>query len=265
MAFVSRRKMLAQSLSASLVPPGVSAKEMAVAESEISVQTTDGVCDAVLFRPTQGTHPGVLVWPDSGGLRDAFRELGRRIAAHGYVVLLPNHLYRSARPPIFPPGFDPPNRQEDRETYYRVTASFFAPGAIERDAVAYAAFLDARPEVKGGKKLGVIGYCLGGMCVMKTAAVLPARIGAGVSLHGGLLVTSRPDSPHLSIPRTKARFYFAIASNDDQQEPNVKRQLGDAFRKAKVRAEIQVFPDALHGWCVPDSKAFSNKAAVELA
>jgi len=146
-----------------------------------------------------------------------------------------------------------------------VTKSFFVPGAVERDAVAYASFLDARQEVKKGRKLGAIGYCLGGMCVMKTAAVLPSRIGAGVSLHGGLLVTSRPDSPHLSIPKMNARFYFAVASNDDEQEPTVKDLLRDAFAKAKVRAEVQVFPDALHGWCVPDNRAFSNTAAVQLA
>jgi carboxymethylenebutenolidase len=62
-----------------------------------------------------------------------------------------------------------------------------------------------------------------------------------------------------------ARFYFAVASNDDKQEPAVKDVLRAPFAKAKVRAEVQVFPDALHGWCVPDSKAYSYTAAVQLA
>jgi carboxymethylenebutenolidase len=151
------------------------------------------------------------------------------------------------------------------ETYTRITSSFFAAGAIERDAVAYAAFLDGRPGVENRKKLGVIGYCLGGMCMMRTAAILPGRIGAGVSLHGGPLVTPKPDSPHLLAPKIKARLYFAIASDDDQKDPNVKSQLRTALSLAKVHAELEVYPDARHGWCVPDSKAASNKQAVELA
>ena len=258
----SRRKIVAASMAS--VTAG-SAKLLPATQTEVSVKTPDGICDAILTGPSRGTHPGVLMWPDSGGLRDAFRELARKFAAEGYVVLLPNHLYRTAHPPIFPPGFDPPNRQTDREFYSRLTSSFFAPGAIERDATAYTAFLDAQPQVNKRKKLGVVGYCLGGMCVMKTATALPSRIGAGVSLHGGLLVGERPDSPHLSIPKMKARFYFAVAANDDRQDPAAKDRLRDAFGKAHLRAEIQVFPDELHGWCVPDSYAYANKIAVDLA
>jgi carboxymethylenebutenolidase len=257
----SRRNIVAASMASA---SAVLAKQRSVTQTEVSVKTPDGVCDAVLTHPSHGSHPGVLMWPDSGGLRDAFRELARKIAAEGFVVLLPNHLYRTAHPPIFPAGFDPPNRQADREFYSRVTSSFFAAGAIERDATAYTAFLDAQPQVKKRKKLGVVGYCLGGMCVMKTAA-LSSRIGAGVSLHGGPLISARPDSPHLSIPKMRARFYFAVAANDDSQDPTVKVQLRDAFAKARLKADIQVFPDALHGWCVPDSSAYANKPAVDLA
>ena len=262
---VSRRTILEKSLSVSVGALGISAGQTSIVETDVSVPTPDGICDAVLFHPRQGTRTGIILWPDAGGLRAAFRELGRQVAARGYVVLVPNHLYRSARPPIFPPGFDPPNKPADMETYTRITASFFAAGAIERDAVAYATFLDGRPEVKNGKKLGVIGYCLGGMCMMRTAAVLPGRIGAGVSLHGSPLVTSRPDSAHLLAPKIKARLYFAIASDDDQRDPTLKSQLRTALSTARVRAELEVYPDARHGWCVPDSKAASNKQAVELA
>lgn len=260
----SRRSILRQTLVAGAGSVAVAAAQTVI-ETDVSVPIPDGLCDAVLFHPQCGTHPGILLWPDAGGLRAAFRDLGRRVASQGYVVLVPNHLYRSARPPIFPPGFDPPNRAADMETYSRITASFFAAGAIERDAAAYVSYLDARSEIKKRKKLGSIGYCLGGMCVMRTAAFLPGRIGAGVSLHGAPLVISRPDSTHLLAPKIKAQLYFAVASDDDQRDPNLTSQLRAALSKAKVRAEIEVYPGALHGWCVPDSKAAANKQAVELA
>jgi carboxymethylenebutenolidase len=113
-AKVSRRSILGRSLSAGLGAALLSAGELHIVEADVPVQTQDGTCDAVLFHPPQGAHPGILLWPDAGGLREAFRELGRRVAAQGYAVLVPNHLYRSARPPIFPADFDPPKKPADR-------------------------------------------------------------------------------------------------------------------------------------------------------
>jgi carboxymethylenebutenolidase len=84
---------------------------------------------------------------------------------------------------------------------------------------------------------------------------LPERIGAGASFHGGGLVTDKPDSPHLLAPKIKARMYFGIASNDDMRQPDAKDKLKEAFAAAKVPAEIEVYPGALHGWCVPDMPA----------
>ena len=49
---------------------------------------------------------------------------------------------------------------------------------------------------------------MGGPLVVKTAAAIPERIGAGASFHGGGLVTDKPDSPHLLAPKIKARMYF---------------------------------------------------------
>ena len=192
------------------------------------------------------------------------RDLGKRIAAEGYSVLVPNHLYRAAKAPVFDASFDY-NKPADREKYRQLTAPFFAPGAAERDAVAYVGFLDAQPEVNKKKKIGTHGYCLGGAYVIKTAAEIPNRIGAGASLHGGLLVTDKPTSPHLLAPKIKARLYFAIASDDDKREPEVKNKLREAFAAARVRAEIEVYPNALHGFCVPDSKAADNKADADRA
>ena len=102
------------------------------------------------------------------------------------------------------------------------------------------------------KKIGTQGYCMGGPLVVKTAAALPNRIGAGGSFHGGGLVTDKPDSPHLLAPKIKARMYFGIASNDDMRQPDAKDKLKQSFAAAKLPAEIEVYAGALHGWCVSD-------------
>jgi carboxymethylenebutenolidase len=264
---LTRRNFVALSLAAGLGAAGspASGAELPVVETNVEVKTPDGVCDAAFFHPTTGSHPGALIWPDSLGLRPALRELGKRLAAEGYSVLVPNILYRMARAPVFDDSFNFQN-PADREKYFRMVEPFLAPGAAERDALAYVAFLDAQRQVDKKKKIGIHGYCLGGPFAMKTAALLPDRIGAGASFHGGYLVTDNPDSPHLLAPKIKARFYFAIASDDDKREPDVKNKLKEAFAAAKVRAEIEVYPNALHGWCVPGSKpAADSKADAERA
>ena len=253
-ADLSRRDFLALSVAAGLAAAAGStlAAAQQVVETDVTIKMPDGTCDAAFIHPRSGSHPGVLIWADAFGLRPAMRDIGKRIAAEGYSVLVPNPFYRVAKAPVFdnPSSFDFQN-QADMAKLKPLMASVNAPGAAEKDAVAYIAFLDAQSQINKAKKIGTQGYCMGGPLVVKTAAALPVRIGAGASFHGGGLVTDKPDSPHLLAPKIKARMYFAIASNDDQRQPDAKDKLREAFAAAKVPAEIEVYP-ARHGWCVPD-------------
>jgi len=257
----SRREFVAMSIAAGLAAAAgdVSAAELPVVEKNVEIKMPDGVCDAVFIHPTTGSHPGVLIWPDAFGLRPSMRDIGKRIAAEGYAVLVPNPFYRVAKAPVIadPASFNFQN-PEDRARLTPLMGSISAPGAAEKDAPAYVAFLDAQPQVNKSKKIGTQGYCMGGPLVVRTAATLPDRIGAGASFHGGGLVTNAPTSPHLLAPKIKARMYFGIASNDDQQQPDAKDKLREAFAAAKVPTEIEVY-QSLHGWCVPDMPMSNGK------
>ena len=229
-----------------------SAANVEVLETDVEIKTPDGACDAAFIHPKSGSHPGVLIWADAFGLRPVTRDMGKRLAAEGYSVLVPNPFYRVSKAPFTDAsGFNFQN-PADMAKIMPLMASVTAPGNAEKDAVAYVAFLDAQKETNKAKKIGTQGYCMGGPLVVKTAAALPDRIGAGASFHGGGLVTANPDSPHLLAPRIKASMYFGIASNDDTRQPDAKDKLREAFAAAKVPAEIEVYAGALHGWCVPD-------------
>ena len=222
-------------------------------EQEVEIRTPDGSCDAAFIHPAAGSHPGVLIWPDIFGLRPSMREFGRRLAAAGYSVLVPNVFYRTARAPVLGDisGFNFQN-EADRARLPPLTGPLSAAGAAESDARAYIDFLDAQRQVDKARKIGSQGYCMGGPLVMRTAASIPGRIGAGASFHGGGLVTDQPGSPHLLAPKIRARLYIAIAASDDARQPTAKDTLRAAFQAASVPAEIEVYAGTQHGWCVPD-------------
>jgi carboxymethylenebutenolidase len=102
---------------------------------------------------------------------------------------------------------------------------------------------------------------MGGPLVLRTAATNPERVGAAATFHGGGLVTDKPDSPHLLIPKLKASFLIAIAANDDTKQPDAKTTLKAAFAQASLPAKVEVFEGTMHGWCPPDSHVYNHDAA----
>jgi carboxymethylenebutenolidase len=246
---VARRDFMV-SVAAGLAAAG-SAAGASVVETEVEIKTPDGTCDAAFIHPSGGSHPGVLIWPDAFGLRPSMREMAKRLAAQGYSVLVPNPFYRMGKAPFFTDASNVDFGKE-RGKIGPLMGSVTADGNAEKDAIAYIAFLDEQKQVNKSKKIGTQGYCMGGGLVMRTAATVPDRVGAGASFHGGGLVTDKPNSPHLLAPKIKAKMYFGIAMSDDKQQPDAKDKLKEAFLAANNPAEIEVYGDAYHGWCVTD-------------
>lgn len=244
-----------------------------VVETNVEIKTADGVCDAAFIHPANGAHPAVIIWPDAFGLRSSMRDMAKRLVQEGsYSVLVPNPFYRVAKSPVVENAsnfnFNDPGQ---RGKLTPLMGSINAAGAAERDAQAFIAWLDMQSQVDRNKKIGTQGYCMGGPLVVKTAATVPNRVGAGASFHGGGLVTTNPDSPHLLASKIKARMYFGIAANDDMQQPDAKTKLKESFEAAKVPVEIEVYSQSQHGWCVPDmpkqanGQPIYNEADAELA
>ena len=257
---VSRRQFgaLAMGTGVSMMFPAL-AGAADLTDADVEIKTADGVADAYFVHPSSGSHPAVLIWPDIFGLRPAFKEMGRRLAGSGYAVLVINPFYRTRKAPTAPehPDFNDP---ATRDLLMGMAATTNADTAVT-DAKAFVSWLDAQPAVDKQKKMATTGYCYGGPFTLRTAAAFPHRVGAGASFHGGGLVTDKPDSPHLLIPKIKAQYLFAIAENDDQRQPEAKNVLREAFAKAHLPAEIEVYAGTMHGWCPPDAHVYNHDQA----
>lgn len=227
-------------------------------ESTVRVSTPDGAADAFFVHPAGGKHPGVILWPDIGGVRDSFKVMARRLAGDGYAVLVVNQYYRSSPAPVLA-SFAEWRTPEGKARLQPMIAAI-TPEGIARDAAAFVAFLDGQAGVDRKRKIGTQGYCMGGPFAVRTAAAAPARIGGAASFHGAGLATDKPDSPHLSLASTQAAYLIAIARNDDERAPADKDKLAEAFAAAKRPAEIEVYA-ADHGWCVPDSPVYDQGEA----
>jgi len=230
-------------------------------ERHVTVATADGNADALLFLPAGGDpHPAIILWPDLTGLRPAIGDIGRKLAAEGYVVLAPNQFYRSvaldgsisAAQPVLPFG-----EVMQRGAPWRAAAS---DEAIVADTRAYTAFLDGLPQVDRKAGIGTLGVDIGGAHAFIAARSLPDRIKAVAAIHPLAVATSRDTSPHLHVDRSKAAYLVTIARPDDEREPGDKDDLRSAFANAGLEATVEVVP-AGHGYMIADDPAHDAAAA----
>jgi carboxymethylenebutenolidase len=226
---------------------------------DVEVPTQDGLAGASLHVP-EGPGPwrAVIMYPDAAGTRGVFREMGDRLAAEGYVVLVPDVYHRAG-------GYEPFSiatvfSDPDERRRLMTLAGSVTAAMVAADAEAFADFLDGRPEVAAGP-VGTTGYCLGGRLSLVVAGSLGGRIGAAASFHGGrLAVEDDPDSPHHRATGVRAVVYVAAAENDPTFGEDQETRLHESYRAAGVAHTIDRYA-AAHGFAVPDSPTYDEAAA----
>lgn len=232
-------------------------------ESALSIETPDGVADALLLQPPSGASgPGVIHLTDIRGIRDSQREMAGRLVARGFVVLMPNVFYRTGRPPVFDMPFIPGDERAMKR--FQELTSPLTPEAIERDMAAYIDFCTAQRAVRRGK-IGLVGYCFSGKLALYGAAVRPDVVAAAASFHGGGLATDAPTSPHRLLSRVKAALYFGHAVEDRSMPAEAITTLDRALAEWGGHYESEVYDGARHGWTVPDHVGAFNPPQADRA
>jgi carboxymethylenebutenolidase len=185
-------------------------------------------------------------------------EVGERIAAHGYLVLLPDLFYRSG--PYAP--MNPHTVFSNPDERKVLMEKFFAHATqanIMSDTRAFLDYLASSADVKPGG-VGVTGYCMGGLMAFTATGTYPDRIAVAATYHAGRLATDAPDSPHLLAPKMKARVFVAGASEDPSFPDEMKARVEEALTKGGVDHTIETFP-AKHGWVFRDTPVYDAAAS----
>lgn len=227
--------------------------------SRTDLTTGDGVMDCHLSRPPgPGKWSAIIFYVDAFGMRPDALAMVDRLAAEGYAVAMPNPFYRTG--PFAPfsaaTAFTDP---EERKRLYTLIASI-DNAKIMRDTRALIEFLGTSDAVAGAK-IGCVGYCLGGQFALSAAGHFPASVAAAASIHGVALATMKPDSPHLLLPRARARIYVAIAEHDAEFPPQEGRLLRETLAASGLVHEVETYPGTRHGFAVIGRKVYDETAA----
>jgi carboxymethylenebutenolidase len=232
-------------------------EEHMMPNEQVTIRTRDGDCLChVMIPASDGPWPGVIFYMDGGGVRPAVLDMAQRLADNGYVVLLPDLFYRYGPYGPFVP----------KEVFAGDVRAILGPlmattgnDKAAEDTEALLAYLDTRNDV-AGRKVGAVGFCMGGGMALAAAGAYPDRFAAVASFHGGNLATDAATSPHLFAPKLKAEVYVAAAENDGSYPPEMAERLEKALAQGGVRYSTETYP-AAHGWMKPDFPVYDRAAA----
>ena len=226
---------------------------------QVAIRTKDGECPTHVFTPDgEGAWPAVILYMDAGGIRPTLFDMASRLAGSGYVVLVPDLFYRFG-----PYGPLVPKELFKNGDFRAVIGPMMATTDNHKaaeDSEALLAYLDTRSDV-AGRKIGTVGFCMGGGMALTVAGTFPDRVAAAASFHGGNLATDAPTSPHLLAPRIAAEVYVAGADQDASYPLEMAERLEAALTDAGVRYRAEIYAGAAHGWMKPDFPVYDEAAA----
>lgn len=215
--------------------------------SFVELTAVDGAKTSAYVAMPEGQARGaIVVLQEIFGVNSHIRSVADRYAAQGYVAVAPA-MFARVKPDV-ELGYS----EEDMKAGFALKTAVEAlpePGAL-RDveaAVAHAATL-----VPGGK-IGVVGFCWGGLMTWRSACNL-ASVSAAVCYYGGGM-TGELEASRLALCPVLAHF--------GSKDHYISLESVEAFKKAQPKVEVHVY-EADHGFNC-DQRGSYNEAAAALA
>ena len=185
--------------------------------------------EGYLAVPDSGSGPGVMVVQEWWGLVPQIKRVCDRLAAEGFVALAPD-LYR---------GDIAEHTEMDKAAQLMSTLPM---DRAARDMGGAVDFLLAHEAVTGDK-VGVVGFCMGGMLALVVAAQQGDKIGAAAPYYGAPLGDDAPDWSGLTAP---VRGHFG--GNDDFFAPGPVQALEAQLREMGKDVVFEIHPGVGHAF-----------------
>jgi carboxymethylenebutenolidase len=207
----------------------------------VSFKSTPGKASAYLAVPEgKGKHPGLIVIQEWWGVNDWIKEQADRYAKAGFVAMAPD-LYRGKS------TTDPAVAHE--------LARGLAQDRAMADLKAAFRYLAERKDVDP-KRIGVIGWCMGGGYALDLTLAEP-RIAATVINYGHLVTDPA------TIARIRAPILGNFGADDRGIPPADVRAFEAALNKEGKANDIKIYEGAGHAFMNPNSKGSYVKTAAD--
>jgi len=225
---------------------------MDVTGSTVQLNTSDGKMDAYVAQPkNSGNYPGVVVIQEAFGVNDQIKKVTDRIAAEGYVAIAPDVYHRESERIIayseMPKAIAAMQRVVD--------------GKAMEDVGAAIAHLKSQSNVKAGS-VGVIGFCMGGRLTYLAAEHHASDVKCAVPYYGGGISMGNP-SPLSRTKEIKCPMYLFFGAKDQLIPKEHVDQIKAELTANKVPFQLEVYPDAGHGFFCDDRAMSYNEGAAK--
>lgn len=198
----------------------------------VEFASNGGTASGYLVVPESGSGPGVVLIQEWWGLDPSLEEVANRLGAAGFVALAPD-LYHGERAA----------HTEMDKAAELMTA--MPPDRAARDMSGAVDYLVAHPAV-AGEKIGVIGFCMGGMLSLILAAQRSDRIAAAVPFYGFPQGDAEPDWSSLT-----ATVRGHMAEHDEFFGPDAARSLEAKLQGLGKDVQFTVHPGTGHAFMGP--------------
>ena len=187
--------------------------------------------------PASKPKGGVVVIQEIFGVNHHIRAVCDRLAAEGYVAIAPSVFDRIE--PDFQCGYSPDEIANARKFVANPDWS-----AMLRDSEA------AIDDLKGGGRVAIMGFCMGGTVSFLAACRLPG-LSAAVCYYGGQIARFADEKP--KVP-TLMHFGEKDASIPMSDVEKIKDKRGQD-------CEIYVYPEAQHGFHCDERGSYHERSA----
>jgi len=181
----------------------------------------------------------VLVIQEWWGLVDHIKDVAERFAAEGFVALAPDLYHGQAT-------------SEPDEAGKLMMALNIDQAA--KDLRGAAQFLLREGSVTS-RKVGVVGFCMGGQLALYAATVAPDEIGAVADFYG-IHPNVQPD-----LSKLKAPVLGAFAENDSFTPPQAARELESKLRAQGIDTDFKIYEGTQHAFFNDTRPEVYNDAA----